>query len=266
MTPCHNADGTWQPGFGCQNFPTDPGVGAGSWPDGCSGGPVSASSATCGAPFDPTPDTTPPTVTVTQPLDGQEFMGMGGVKVPVLIDAQDVGWGMKEVRLTIDGVEIDGGLDSFPPYEYPLTFPSGGYCIGAVAVDLAGNMATATPVCIGINGAPPMPPPPETTTDGESSSGAEASTGDGDGSGTPTSGAEDTTASADETGAPQTDTGNTSVTGGNPTSGVTTTGGEDEDDSGCGCRSGHAPKDSLLALAGLALVGLGRRRRPTTGR
>jgi MYXO-CTERM domain-containing protein len=197
---------------------------------------------------------TPPTVTVTQPLDGQEFTGEGGVKVPVLIDAQDVGWGVKEVRLTIDGVEINGGTDKFPPYEFPLTFPTGGYCIGAVAVDLADNMTTATPVCIGINGPPPTPPEPETTGGESSSGGFEGSTGDDDETGTPP------TTGAGETGETGTPTSGI-TTDGDPTSGLTSTGGADDDDGGCGCRSGHDPKDSLLALAGLGLLGLARRRR-----
>ena len=255
LTPCHNADGSWQPSFGCKDFPTDPGLGGGSWPEGCGGGPVNAPSATCGAPFDPTtPDMTPPIVTVTQPLDGQEFTGEGGVKVPVTIDAEDVGWGMKEVRLTIDGVEIKGGTDNFPPYEFPLTFPSGGYCIGAVAVDLADNMTTATPVCIGVNGPPPMPPEPETT-GSESSGGLEGSTGDTAVTGTPTTSAGETD-NTDATGTPT-----TGLDTGDSTGAITSTGGADRDDAGCGCRSGHDPKDSLLALAALGLLGLARRRR-----
>ena len=258
LTPCHNADGSWQPGFDCQGFPTDPGVGGSDWSQGCGGGPVNQFSATCGAPFDPAPDTTPPTVTVTQPLDGQELMGVDGVKVQVTIDAQDVGWGMKEVRLTIDGVEIDGGTDKFPPYEFPLTFPTGGYCIGANAFDLADNMASATPVCIGVNGPSPMPPEPETTGDESSSSsggGFEGSTGEVDDSGaTPTTGGGET----GETGTPA--TGSTGD-GADATGGASSTGGADGEDSGCGCRSGHDPKDSLLGLAGLGLLGLARRRR-----
>jgi len=253
LTPCHNADGSWQPGFDCKGFPSAPGVGGGAWPEGCGGGPVGGFSATCGAPFDPAPDMTPPTVTITQPLDKQEFMGEG-IQVPVTIIAQDVGWGMKEVRLTINGKEINGGTDNFPPYEFPLSFPNGGYCIGAIAVDLADNMATATPVCIGVNSPPPEPPEPQTTGDESSSSGAEASTGDD--SDTPT-----TSASA-TSGDPMDDTTTDPSAGsGNPTSTLPSTGGADEDDSGCGCRSGHAPKDSLLALTGLGLLGLARRRR-----
>jgi len=48
LTPCHDADGTWNPGADCAGFPTDPGTTHGTWANGCSGGPVSGASATCG--------------------------------------------------------------------------------------------------------------------------------------------------------------------------------------------------------------------------
>jgi len=48
LTPCHDADGTWNPGSECGGFPTSPGTPAGSWANGCTGGPVSGESQTCG--------------------------------------------------------------------------------------------------------------------------------------------------------------------------------------------------------------------------
>lgn len=48
ITPCHDADGTWNPGADCTEFPLTPNVGAGAWANGCSGGPLSGPSETCG--------------------------------------------------------------------------------------------------------------------------------------------------------------------------------------------------------------------------
>jgi hypothetical protein len=48
LTPCHDADGSWNPGPGCSGFPLDPEAPGGSWANMCGdvrrGGP----SATCG--------------------------------------------------------------------------------------------------------------------------------------------------------------------------------------------------------------------------
>ncbi len=255
ITPCHNSDGTWQPGAGCLQFPTDPGPGGGSWPS-CGGGALSSGpSMTCGAPQ--APDTTPPTLTIVDPVDGQEFMGDGGAQVKVIVDAQDIGWGIKEVQLLVNGEAIPGGLDQFAPYEFPLKFPSGGYCLGATGVDFGGNPAEAEEVCIGVNQPAPVPePPPPPATTGESESGSEGEGGgEGDSEGLPTTG--------DTEQPPTTSAGEpTTLSGGFTSATATDTGpGEDEGDEGCGCRSGHAPGDSLLALAGLGLLALTRRRR-----
>jgi hypothetical protein len=51
LTPCHDADGTWNPGPDCTDFPLTPGVGSGTWANGCSGGAVTGHSGACGAPY-----------------------------------------------------------------------------------------------------------------------------------------------------------------------------------------------------------------------
>src|SRR5690606_35321759 len=58
ITPCHDADGTWNPSEGCTEFPLTPGVGESGWPEGCSSLRLSAPSATCGDPFFEDPGTT----------------------------------------------------------------------------------------------------------------------------------------------------------------------------------------------------------------
>ncbi len=248
LTPCHDADGTWAPSFDCQQFPSNPAAGGSKWPDGCAGGPAGAFSATCGAAFDPSPDTTPPTVTIVAPTPGQEFMGEGNVSVTVSIDAQDAGWGMESVQLLVNDKPVPGGLDEFKPYEFKLAFPTGGYCLGATGLDRAGNVGEATPVCIGVNQAAPTPDPPEPESTGDASEGGETDpTGD-----TPTT----------DGGSSPTDASNSDVSASNGEAGVSDTGlGQEDGDEGCGCRSGQVPSHSLLALAGLALLARPRRRR-----
>lgn len=62
LTPCHNVDGTWNPGAGCYNFQTNPGSVGDTWSGGCNAGsPNGAYSQTCGAPYggNPNPDPEP---------------------------------------------------------------------------------------------------------------------------------------------------------------------------------------------------------------
>lgn len=47
VTPCHDADGTWNPGPECGNSPTEPHIGAGTWSNGCAGGASKAMEEIC---------------------------------------------------------------------------------------------------------------------------------------------------------------------------------------------------------------------------
>jgi len=47
LTPCHDAAGEWSPGAGCGDFTMDPGLGAGTWNNGCVGGAVGGGEALC---------------------------------------------------------------------------------------------------------------------------------------------------------------------------------------------------------------------------
>jgi hypothetical protein len=78
ITPCHNADGTWNPSAACQGFSMSPLATGRAWANGCAEAQLSPPAATCGAPFGggdggppppgdaaardttPRPDTTPP--------------------------------------------------------------------------------------------------------------------------------------------------------------------------------------------------------------
>lgn len=51
LTPCHDAQGNWDPGPECTGFPVQPWLGGGGWPS-CSTGAISGASSTCGPAFD----------------------------------------------------------------------------------------------------------------------------------------------------------------------------------------------------------------------
>jgi hypothetical protein len=60
LTPCHNADGTWNPGPGCYNFQKNPGSVNDTWSGGCNAGsPSGVYSQTCGAPYQGAPNPQP---------------------------------------------------------------------------------------------------------------------------------------------------------------------------------------------------------------
>ena len=185
LTPCTDADGNWDPTARCTGFPLDPGATAGTWDTGCSGGPVSDWSASCGAPFPADPDTTPPTVSLTAPGDGSVFV-TDAPKLALLITAaaDDTGWGVHDLHLRIDGNDIPGTERITPTavYDDPaLTFSPGSYTLQAVATDLAGNQAVSAEVHIHIE--PPAAPttgetPTSTTTPEPASSSSSSSSFD----------------------------------------------------------------------------------------
>jgi MYXO-CTERM domain-containing protein len=218
VTPCHDADGTWNPTLDCGFFPTAPGVGHGTWPT-CGEGPVGGFSSMCGDPAGG-PDDAPPTVDITAPADGSVFEsdpGHGTAAVTISASADDGdGWGVQEVRLVINDEEIANGVDATAPYEWPAAFPAGQYSAYVIAVDRAGNEAESAVVHFGVDMDAPDPSGDE---GGEGGTG-----GDGDGDG---------------------------LTGGGLTGGGSP-GGLDEPQVGCGCAAAPTPR----AWASLAFIGL----------
>jgi MYXO-CTERM domain-containing protein len=159
-------------------------------------------------------------------MDGQVF-AEDPAAMTIEINASDVGWGVKEVRLEIDGNDI-GVSDDVPPYAFGgASFPAGSYYLVATAEDFAGHISYSDPVGIGVGGqSPPDDPPP---------SNDESGTGDGS------------------------DTGSGEVGTGTGT-GPGFDAGDDGGDSGCAC-STRDEGSSWPALALFGLLGLARRRR-----
>jgi MYXO-CTERM domain-containing protein len=232
ITPCHDLDGTWNPTPNCAGFFAGGSEGYGTWSDWCEGTPRSGPSTSCGAAFDAEADEDPPVVSITSPADGQEFEP--GSLVSIAIDAQDAGYGVSEVWVSIAGME-QPVRDEYPPYGFAeIPFPDGVYEIVAYASDWAGHVGMSEPVRIGIGEPVPEDPPADDSTGGGESSGGldDSTSGVGDGT---------TGDASDESTGP----------------GATGDGGGG---GGCGCRSpsgGGGAASLLLVLAAL----LGRRRR-----
>jgi MYXO-CTERM domain-containing protein len=67
LTPCHDADGTWNPGPGCRGFPLTPGIPESTWKSGCAVESVGTWSRTCGPAFNEAPAPPPPPPPAPEP-------------------------------------------------------------------------------------------------------------------------------------------------------------------------------------------------------
>jgi hypothetical protein len=233
ITPCHDLDGTWNPNPTCAGFFAGGATGYGTWSDWCDGTPQGSASTTCGDPYDAVDDTEAPQVSITAPDDGTVYEDVPAT-VTVSIDADDGdGWGVKGVRIEINGAE-QPLADGHEPFEFvDVQFPQGVYSLVAIAEDWAGNIERSTTVRIGVGEEIPEDPDTGTTGGGNTTGGGTHSGG--------------TTTSGDSGGSQDTDTAEPSGR---------------EDGGGCSCRSQGAERS--LALAWLCLARLARRRRTST--
>jgi Trypsin/Penicillin-Binding Protein C-terminus Family len=150
ITPCHDADGSWNPGPDCGGFPISPMAGEGSWSEGCAPGPLSGPSSSCGPAFGADDDDTAPSVAIVSPADGAAFeLGDDGqAAVHVSLEADDgTGSGVAQVQLLLDGVPL-GDADVEPPWDYELVVDPGGHTLTATALDVEGNLGDAPPIDI----------------------------------------------------------------------------------------------------------------------
>jgi hypothetical protein len=226
VTPCTDADGTWNPGPDCGGFALDVTSGEGlSWSDGCAGAPLSELSSACGPAYGDPPDEDPPRVTIVEPADGTELAG-SEADVDVTLDVDDVDrWGTRDVTFEVSG---DPGVDTTvlesEPWEVGSVILSEGvWTLTAAARDWSGNTSVDTVrVYVGV----------EAPDDPGTSSGTEDGTTDESGTNTST----ETTTRSDDDGPDETD--------------------DDADGDGCGCAASPASASILFGLFALA------RRRP----
>ncbi|MCH9688192.1 MAG: trypsin-like serine protease [Deltaproteobacteria bacterium] len=103
ITPCHDADGTWNPDDRCHAFPLTPAVGESCWEQGCALAQLSAPSASCGDPIE-------------EPAGGGSSSGGG--------TCPDESTGAASGDAT--GLPGDTGADSTGPAPSPATDSTGG--------------------------------------------------------------------------------------------------------------------------------------------
>jgi hypothetical protein len=218
VTPCHDADGTWNPGPECGELPMDPATGGGAWPT-CESGALGGASSACGAPSYGPNDVAAPTIAIVSPPDGAAFpLRDGPAEIVIAFEASDEGWGIDRTWLRIDGTDVAGSEDVFAPWDVPpIALPEGVYELEAVARDWAGNEGVAAVMIV--VGDPPLPS--ESSSDDASGPVETSAAGGGEDGSTSAASTDDDPTNADES----TSSGTTPVVG--------------ESAEGCGCGPGR---------------------------
>jgi len=236
VTPCHDADGTWNPGPDCGEMPNDPAAGGGAWPS-CESGPLGGASSACGAPSYGPDDLAAPTIAIVSPRDGAVFpLRDGTAEITMTIDASDEGWGIDRTWLRFEGEDVPSSEDVFPPWEVSVfALPEGVFTLEAVARDWAGNEGVAAVMIV--VGDAPLP------SESSSGAGADATSGDGDAQ-------DESTSAASPDDAPTSDDSTSTDTP--PVTG--------EFADGCGCGPGSERARDAWLFVLLVVVGCGVRR------
>ncbi|HET6343763.1 MAG TPA: hypothetical protein VFH51_02475, partial [Myxococcota bacterium] len=153
LSPCHDADGTWNPGPRCRAFPLQPAVGAGTWASGCGPVAVSSWSSTCGTPY----DFLPARISITAPAPDADVHDGGDVEVTVE-DPQHWLDDANRVRDDSLSLSVDGApLVSQPARHTPFIFkgvqlPAGTHSLVATFTDTAGQAVSSAPITVTIQG------------------------------------------------------------------------------------------------------------------
>lgn len=156
VTPCHDAEGNWDPGPDCGDFHTAGQTAYGTYADGCTGAaPVSGDSTTCGPARGTPKETTAPSVTIVSPTS--PVVIDAGTFVPFDIQADDGdGWGVTRVALEIDGEVLEEFWDTQEPWRFAgAKFSEGVYEVRGVAEDPWQNRGFSEPVVIYAGVTPP---------------------------------------------------------------------------------------------------------------
>lgn len=141
ITPCHDADGAWNPSPQCTGFPLDPHDGAGlSWNNGCGPGSMSPAAQTCGPRSGQAQDRNAPIIEFVSPLPGDYTGPVYNTPIEVAVTDE---WGILDVTIAFDGVD-QAFFEAEPYLIGSANFPEGTWELEATARDWAGNVAEAS--------------------------------------------------------------------------------------------------------------------------
>ena len=107
------------------------------------------------------PDTTPPTVSITSPVNGASISGT----ITISASASD-NVGVASVQFQLDGANL-GSLDTASPYSTvwnTVSASNGSHTLRAIAKDAAGNSGTSAAVTLTVSNTPSDTTPPSTPT------------------------------------------------------------------------------------------------------
>lgn len=180
LSPCHDALQLPEVGEACGRFMAGPDGGGASWDDLCTTAPTVGQGGVCSS------DDDPPAVSIVAPRDDTEF-DAGPAALTIEVDADDVGHGLRDVRLEING-EAQGEQDTEPPYTFELVLPDGEWDVVALARDWGGNVGRSESVVLlvgdpppaddGTTGTGPAPDPTDGSSAEASGSGGAGESGD----------------------------------------------------------------------------------------
>lgn len=144
ITPCTDADGTWNPNKDCKGAFNDPYEASGDWVNGCKASPPGGYISSCGKPFKPEPDeddSTPPKVKIRGVKGGQKLPA-DTTELEIEVEAEDES-GIESVTLKLNH-EAQKAVKK-PPYAWTLKDLSvQKYELTAEATDKNGNAASHT--------------------------------------------------------------------------------------------------------------------------
>jgi MYXO-CTERM domain-containing protein len=145
ITPCHDQDGTWNPGPDCTGFFGSGNNSYGSWSNWCAGTPASPAPSTCGPALGTPAEDNPPSISIASPAEDFESSDNPTIFDIELNASDDSGFVTAWLRINDEDV-LNATVSAAPFVINNVTLPEGSYEILAVAEDFWGNQGVSDPL------------------------------------------------------------------------------------------------------------------------